>query len=260
MRMTGEQRIEAPRAKVWAALNDPEVLKACIPGCQSLEKVDDHHMRATAVVKVGPITARFNGEVTLSDLDPPNGYRIDGEGQGGAAGFAKGGASVRLRDDGGATVLDYEVDAQVGGKLSQLGGGLIDVTAKQMANAFFKRLAQTVAAPEVEAAAAATSAAAVPADRPAATVAAPPAPAPASGGLVAPTAALAGVLIGWLAASGAGGALSHLAGGLVVVIAAWAAFAFGRRFPQTGLAPVVVLDPSLLARLTGAASETESST
>src|SRR5262245_9660609 len=98
MEMTGEQRIEAPRERVWAALNDPEVLKQCIPGCQSLEKTADNRMRAVASVKVGPIGARFSGEVTLSDLDPPSGYRIEGEGQGGPAGFAKGGARVTLRE------------------------------------------------------------------------------------------------------------------------------------------------------------------
>jgi uncharacterized protein len=151
VQMAGEQRIAAPRESVWAALNDPEVLKACIPGCQSLEKIDDNRLRATVTIKVGPITARFNGEVTLSDFDPPNSYRIAGEGQGGAAGFAKGGAAVRLGDDAGATMLAYEVTAQVGGKLAQLGGGLIDATAKSLAAAFFKRLAGVTAAGEVAA-------------------------------------------------------------------------------------------------------------
>lgn len=141
MEMRGEQRIPAPRERVWAALNDAEILKQCIPGCETLEKLSDTHMRATARIKVGPVTARFLGEVTLSELDPPNGYRIDGEGQGGLAGFSRGGATVRLEQDGEETILHYAVDAQVGGKLAQLGGRLIDATAQQMAGAFFKKFA-----------------------------------------------------------------------------------------------------------------------
>jgi uncharacterized protein len=146
MDMTGERRIPAPRQAVWDALNNPEVLKASIPGCESLEKLADDQMRATAAVKVGPISARFNGKVQLTDIDPPNGYRISGEGQGGVAGFAKGGADVALTDDGLDTLLSYQVNAQVGGKLAQLGGRLIDATAKQMADAFFDRFSQQVQA------------------------------------------------------------------------------------------------------------------
>lgn len=146
MDMTGERRIAAPRETVWEALNNTDVLKASIPGCESLEKTDDTHMKATAAVKVGPISARFNGKVELTDIDPPNGYRIGGEGQGGVAGFAKGGAAVRLSDDGPGTLLSYEVHAQVGGKLAQLGGRLIDATAKQMADQFFDRFSAQVAA------------------------------------------------------------------------------------------------------------------
>ncbi len=146
MDMTGERRIPAPRQTVWEALNDPEVLKASIPGCESLEKLADDQMKATAAVKVGPISARFSGKVLLSDIDPPNGYRISGEGQGGAAGFAKGGANVGLKDDGADTLLSYKVNAQVGGKLAQLGGRLIDASAKQMADAFFDRFSQQVQA------------------------------------------------------------------------------------------------------------------
>ena len=146
MDMTGERRIPAPRSVVWDALNDTDVLKASIPGCETLEKTGDSEMKATAAVKVGPISARFNGKVQLSDIDPPNGYRISGEGQGGVAGFAKGGASVALTDDGEGTVLAYTVNAQVGGKLAQLGGRLIDATAKQMADAFFDRFSHQVAA------------------------------------------------------------------------------------------------------------------
>ncbi len=142
--MTGERRIPAPRLKVWTALNDPAVLKSCIPGCESLEKTDGDQMKATAAVKIGPISARFTGKVQLLDLDPPNAYRIEGEGQGGVAGFAKGGAAVRLTDDGDFTVLTYDVKAQVGGKIAQLGARLIDATAKQMADAFFNRFAAEV--------------------------------------------------------------------------------------------------------------------
>jgi uncharacterized protein len=146
MDMTGERRIPAPRQTVWEALNDPEVLKASIPGCESLEKLADDQMKATAAVKVGPISARFSGKVQLTDIDPPNGYRISGEGQGGVAGFAKGGANVALADDGADTLLSYQVNAQVGGKLAQLGGRLIDATAKQMADAFFDRFSKQVQA------------------------------------------------------------------------------------------------------------------
>jgi uncharacterized protein len=146
MDMTGERRIPAPRQTVWQALNDPEVLKISIPGCQSLEKLDDDQMKATAAVKVGPISARFTGKVQLTDIDAPNSYRISGEGQGGVAGFAKGGANVALADDGADTLLSYQVNAQVGGKLAQLGGRLIDATAKQMADAFFDRFSQQVQA------------------------------------------------------------------------------------------------------------------
>jgi hypothetical protein len=144
MDMTGERRIPAPRQTVWQALNNPEVLKVSIPGCESLEKLDDDQMKATAAVKVGPISARFTGKVQLSDIDPPNSYRISGEGQGGVAGFAKGGADVALADDGADTLLSYKVNAQVGGKLAQLGGRLIDATAKQMADAFFDRFSKQV--------------------------------------------------------------------------------------------------------------------
>jgi hypothetical protein len=146
MDMTGERRIPAPRQTVWEALNNPEVLKVSIPGCESLEKLDGDQMKATAAIKVGPISARFTGKVQLTDIDPPNGYRISGEGQGGVAGFAKGGANVALTDDGADTLLSYQVNAQVGGKLAQLGGRLIDATAKQMADAFFDRFSAQVRA------------------------------------------------------------------------------------------------------------------
>lgn len=145
MDMTGERRIQAPRQVVWQALNDPEVLKLSIPGCDSLEKLTDTTMKASAAVKIGPISARFAGNVQLADIDAPNGYTISGEGQGGAAGFAKGGAKVRLSDDAAGTLLQYEVHAQVGGKIAQLGARLIDASAKQMADAFFDRFSARVA-------------------------------------------------------------------------------------------------------------------
>src|SRR3978361_1814902 len=118
MDMSGTRRIPAPRQRVWEALNDPEVLKASIPGCESLEKLSDTEMKATAAITIGPISARFTGKVQLTDLNPPTSYNIGGEGQGGVAGFAKGGADVRLSDDGAFTVLNYDVKAQVGGKIA----------------------------------------------------------------------------------------------------------------------------------------------
>jgi carbon monoxide dehydrogenase subunit G len=154
MDMNGERRIAAPRAQVWAALNDTEVLKSAIPGCETLVREEGNVLRATASLKIGPISAKFAGKVNLLDLDPPNGYRIEGEGQGGVAGFAKGGAIVTLEADGAATILRYAVKAQVGGKIAQLGARLIDATAKQMADAFFDRFGNMVAAPEGEAPAA----------------------------------------------------------------------------------------------------------
>ena len=145
MDMTGAQRIEASREKVWAALNDPEILKACIPGCQTIEKLSDSEMKASVTLKIGPVKASFAGKVTLSDLDPPKSYTISGEGAGGVAGFAKGGAKVRLEEDGPATILHYEVSAQVGGKIAQLGARLIDGTAKKLAGDFFSTFGKAVA-------------------------------------------------------------------------------------------------------------------
>ena len=146
MEMTGEHRISAPREKVWEALNDPEVLAKCIPGCQELNKDSDTELSATVKSKVGPVSATFKGNVNLTDIDPPNGYTISGEGTGGAAGFAKGGARVTLSDDPEGTKLEYSVDATVGGKLAQIGSRLIDSTAKKMANDFFSKFAELVAA------------------------------------------------------------------------------------------------------------------
>ena len=147
MDIKGEYRIEAPREKVFAALNDPEVLKACIPGCETLDKLSDTEMTAKVRLRIGPVSAAFSGKVTLSDLDPPNGYKISGEGQGGVAGFAKGGAVVKLTEDTGATLLAYDVDAQVGGKIAQVGARLIQGTAKKLADQFFSKFAESVGAP-----------------------------------------------------------------------------------------------------------------
>jgi len=147
MQMKDSQTVPASRDKVWAALNDPEVLKQCIPGCQVLDMTSSTEMTATVVIKVGPVKATFGGKVTLSDLDPPNGYKITGEGSGGVAGFAKGGAAIRLEAvSDNETILHYEVDSQIGGKLAQLGGRLIDSTAKKLAGEFFTKFGVVVSA------------------------------------------------------------------------------------------------------------------
>lgn len=145
MQMTGEQRIAAPRQKVWEALNDPAVLAQCIPGCQSLEREGENGFLAVAEVKIGPIGARFKGNVALSDLDAPNGYTITGSGNGGIAGSAKGGAKVRLSDaEDGGTLVSYDVEAEVGGRMAQLGGPIIDATAKNLAGKFFAKFGEVV--------------------------------------------------------------------------------------------------------------------
>lgn len=146
MQMIDSQRIPASRDVVWAALNNPEILRRCIPGCQALEMTSPNDMTAIVVIKIGPVKATFGGKVTLSDLDPPNSYRISGEGAGGIAGFAKGGASVRLEEEAPeVTILHYEVDAQIGGKIAQLGARLIDSTSKKLAGTFFENLAAALA-------------------------------------------------------------------------------------------------------------------
>jgi len=145
--MQGEERIEAPISKVWEALNDPEVLKACIPGCESLEKKSDTELAATVALKIGPIKARFAGEVELQNLKPPHSYTIFGEGKGGIAGFAKGGADVILKEEGAnATLLTYTAKADVGGKIAQLGSRLIQSTSKKLAGQFFSEFNKKVSA------------------------------------------------------------------------------------------------------------------
>jgi uncharacterized protein len=146
MTMAGEVQLPANRETVWTMLNDPEVLKACIPGCEQLEMNANNEFQAIATIKVGPVKARWKGKVRLSDLDPPNSYRISGEGEGGVAGFAKGGAQVSLADKDGGTLLSYNVEAQIGGKLAQLGQRLINSAAKKTADDFFLRFGAAVAA------------------------------------------------------------------------------------------------------------------
>jgi carbon monoxide dehydrogenase subunit G len=145
MTMNGEVQLAAPREVVWAKLNDAEVLKQCIPGCEELNKVSDTEFQAVATIKIGPVKARFKGRVNLSDMDPPNGYKISGEGEGGVAGFAKGGAVVKLSEKDGGTLLSYDVESQIGGKLAQLGQRLVQGTAKKLADDFFNKFAAAVA-------------------------------------------------------------------------------------------------------------------
>jgi carbon monoxide dehydrogenase subunit G len=147
MEMQGSRRIAAPRAMVWAALNDAEVLKASIPGCQQLTGSPEDGFEAVVKQKVGPVSATFQGKVTLADVVPPTSYMITGEGKGGAAGFAKGGAAIVLADDGDGTLLTYDVKATVGGKLAQLGSRLIDGFAKKMADTFFENFQAAVEPP-----------------------------------------------------------------------------------------------------------------
>lgn len=153
MKLSDEKRIEASRDVVWRGLNDTDVLQQSIPGCESLERVSDTEFNAVVSAKVGPVKAKFKGNVHLSDLNPPVSYRISGEGKGGAAGFAKGGATVTLVEDGEATILQYEVDADVGGKLAQIGGRLIEGTAKKLAGEFFNNFEAALQAGAVEGAA-----------------------------------------------------------------------------------------------------------
>jgi carbon monoxide dehydrogenase subunit G len=147
MDMSGSHRIPAKRETVWQALNDPDVLRACIPGCESLEKTSDTEMIAAVTSKIGPVKAKFKGEVTLENMNPPESYTITGEGKGGVAGFAKGSADVKLTEEGDETILTYEAKAQVGGKLAQLGSRLIDSTAKKMAEEFFTKFSEMVGSP-----------------------------------------------------------------------------------------------------------------
>ena len=145
MEMSGNHFIAADRETVWAALSNPEVLKSSIPGCTELEMQSDTEMTATVVTKIGPVKATFKGAVVLENINPPESYTIGGEGKGGIAGFAKGGADVQLKEMDGGTELSYQVDAKVGGKLAQLGSRLIDSTAKKLAEQFFENFSENVA-------------------------------------------------------------------------------------------------------------------
>jgi carbon monoxide dehydrogenase subunit G len=152
MEMTGEQLVAAPQQKVWDALNDPEMLKACVPGCESIEPTGENAYQVLMVARVGPVSAKFKGKLTLSDVHPPQSYAIAFEGQGGAAGFAKGGAKVSLSPEGSGTKLAYDVKASVGGKLAQIGSRLVDAAAKKVADDFFRNFNQKVAAQQGSAA------------------------------------------------------------------------------------------------------------
>lgn len=249
MQMSGQERIAATRQDVWKALDDPEILKRCIPGCQSLTKEADGRLRTIAEIKIGPIGARFNALVTRSEVDPPHGYTMTIEGQGGTVGFVKSGAKLRLADEpGGGTLLTYELDAEVGGRLAQLGGPMLDATAKQLATKFFRQLGSTIGRDDGRAepakpviAAVGGAAAARPALAPLAT--------PAQGLPVAWLLALCvAALVGYLIGHGERGGATDWVGlsvGLLVVIVAAAGFELGRR----SAAPVLILDPALLARL-----------
>jgi uncharacterized protein len=145
MEMKGEQLIPAPQQVVWDALNDPEVLRACVPGCESIEKSGDNEYQVLMVARVGPVSAKFKGKLTLADINPPSSYSISFEGQGGAAGFAKGSAQVKLSSEGAHTKLSYEVKANVGGKLAQIGSRLVDAAARKVADDFFRNFNQKAA-------------------------------------------------------------------------------------------------------------------
>lgn len=225
MRMASEQRVAAPKQKVWESLNDPEILRASIPGCQSLDKESDTRFTATVEVKVGPIGARFKGAVTLADIDAPNGYTLLLEGNGGIAGSMKGAAKVKLIDDAGGTIVAYDVEAQVGGRMAQLGGPIIDATAKQLAGKFFGQFGDIVSG--------------VKQAKPA------PATAAATGGASIATAVDSPMVV---RQSGSDSRWAGIAIGLIIVLVAAAAFQFGRN----SAAPVITLDKAVLEQLINA--------
>lgn len=219
MNMSGEQRIAASCQRVWEALNDPEILRASIPGCQSLDKESDERFTATVEVKVGPIGARFKGAVSLTDLNPPHGYTLILEGNGGIAGSVKGSAKVRLSEDAGGTLLSYNVDAQVGGRMAQLGGPIIDATAKQLAGKFFSKFGDILSGV-----------------KPAA---------PTGAKAVAPAVVTTMPVGGQGSSDHRDSRWAGIAIGLLLILVAAAAFEYGRHTA----APVVVIDSAVLQRL-----------
>jgi len=255
MKMASEQLIAAPRQRVWEALNDPQILRASIPGCQSLDKESEERFVAAVEVKVGPIGARFKGTVALTELQPPNGYTLKLEGSGGIAGSVKGSAVVRLREEAGGTLISYDVDAQVGGRMAQLGGPIIDATARQIAGKFFSRFGELVAAPSsaeathVKLASSSRSAAAATGEL-AARARVPSSNLPTAWILAIVVAGLAGFLAG-RAQGNAGSDWAGLAIGMALLVVAGAAFEYGRRTA----APVLVLDSADLRRLMEGAKE-----
>lgn len=249
MKMTGDERIAAPRARVWGALNDPQVLRQCIPGCQALERESAEKLRAVVEIKIGPIGARFNSVIVISDVVPSESYTLVAEGQGGTVGSGKSTIRVRLADEGAHTRLLYDVEAQVGGRLAQLGGPLIDSTAKQLGGKFFKRFGEivegTASAPAVTTTAD-VAAAEIPTSTPARAVSSRASVSvPVAWTLALAVAALTGFLIGRGQSNAAGSDWAGLAIGLLVIIVAAAGFEFGRR----GASTQVVLDAASLERL-----------
>lgn len=245
MKMTGEERIPAPLERVWQALNDPQILQQCIPGCQSLAREGEDRLRAVVEVKIGPIGARFNANIALSNIKPSQGYTLIGEGQGGTVGSAKAIIQVRLQSESAVTRLSYDVEAQVGGRLAQLGGPLIDVTAKQFAAKFFSKFSEIVGGvPD-------TSRSAASREIPQAVLTAefPPVSGareslPYAWILAVVVAALTGFHVG----RGDGGMGSDWAGlgiGLLVILVGVAGVEYGRRIA----APQIVVDAATLARL-----------
>ena len=247
MEMIGQQHIAASRARVWDALNDPEILRGSIPGCQTLEKNGDDRFTATAEIKIGPIGARFKGAVSLTGIEPLQGYTIAGQGSGGIAGNARGSAKVRLSDDGEGTLVSYVVDADVGGRIAQLGGPIIEATARQLSAKFFARFAELVG--ETGQAKSAALKAAAPAEphAPAGTALV-QTPSPAQGLpmawiLAIVVAALSGYLIG-RGQNAAGSDWAGLAIGLLLIIVAATGFEFGKR-----AAPTITVDAATLRSL-----------
>ena len=243
MQMLGEQFITATCQQVWDALNDPDILRASIPGCQSLDKESEERFAATVEVKVGPIGARFKGVVTLTDLHPPNSYTLLLQGNGGIAGTARGAAKVRLTAANGGTLISYEVDAEVGGRMAQLGGPVIEATAKHLAGKFFSQIGAIVSGEKVVEVAPARSAAAIGAP------VAPGSPAPSRGFpivwiLATAVATLCGFIFGRSPAM-ADPVWGGVAIGLLLILVAGAAFEYGRR----SAAPVITLDSASLRRL-----------